>query len=451
MGKYVNNGIVTLGASYDYDDAVREIAELLGVGTRDDKRYHLADIVMAGSVNMWAKFKSQTTVNADINISEAQRKADRWGLVCSYGLSPKNSRMQVITDTRRRVNYDAMKRIRDFDGYDHLAKNGMAIMDTVNDFYIPVLPNKNTGRNLSMAEYKDIFDFGHSFEFEEVGWMAVSYTGFILYKKVLGTSYSALVNYTNNANYDSTGTFDTFNVGEYFEYDPHGYDFNGSLMFYGRNGNMYYQIGYPSVINDYWSEQSPAYIFTDTSFNPTFTPDITIGTLTSGMKTINEWMESSDPILFANDDLMYFQTTFRSPSLNKNTPLQYIQALITINGTTYVSHLYNYAGKNNMGIDALQYIPARSELTGGKIGIDLTNLASKLTTLQTYDVTIQLRYKQSGLTNVTNPFEHDPAFISSKFNVRMRRTGQTINNPIEPNPDLRPTPPSWDVEIDPYA
>ena len=51
MGTYVNNNVVTLGAEYDYDDAVREIGALLGVGPREDGMYHLADIVQAESIN----------------------------------------------------------------------------------------------------------------------------------------------------------------------------------------------------------------------------------------------------------------------------------------------------------------------------------------------------------------------------------------------------------------
>lgn len=51
MGTYVNDQKVTLGSSYDYDDAVREIGALLGVGPREDGNYYLADVCEAKSVN----------------------------------------------------------------------------------------------------------------------------------------------------------------------------------------------------------------------------------------------------------------------------------------------------------------------------------------------------------------------------------------------------------------
>ena len=57
MGKYVNNGVVTLVGNVDYDDAVREIATLVGVGKREDGKYYLADVVTAAGINMMAKYK----------------------------------------------------------------------------------------------------------------------------------------------------------------------------------------------------------------------------------------------------------------------------------------------------------------------------------------------------------------------------------------------------------
>lgn len=146
MGTYVNNNVVTLGAEYDYDDAVREIGALLGVGPREDGMYHLADIIQAGSVNKWAlckPFRSPEYNFASDDARASARKKVGQSLDIPtpkrVGISNQHSYAyrylgylayyaDAVSGTQ---NWDYLKprgmadnepnRLRDFDGYRHNA------------------------------------------------------------------------------------------------------------------------------------------------------------------------------------------------------------------------------------------------------------------------------------------------------------------------------------------
>lgn len=136
MGKYVNNGIVSIPDEHEFgsqDDILKELGTLLGVGKRSNGRRYVADVCQADSVNMWAKYKPvrHSTV---ANITETQRKS------VNYGLDPTNAKISSTSDVTgigakytdgvengwgylkpRGATYGEVSRIRDFDGYHHAA------------------------------------------------------------------------------------------------------------------------------------------------------------------------------------------------------------------------------------------------------------------------------------------------------------------------------------------
>lgn len=57
MGTYVNDGKVSLDSNYNYSEAVKEIASLIRVGTREDGRYYLADLCASQTINNDSLFR----------------------------------------------------------------------------------------------------------------------------------------------------------------------------------------------------------------------------------------------------------------------------------------------------------------------------------------------------------------------------------------------------------
>ena len=79
----VNNNKITIPTPYDYDDVVAEIAQFLGVGTGEDGRYHLADVVGSPKVNMWAKYKPIKMTNFYGPLTDEMRRDQSWGMYVS--------------------------------------------------------------------------------------------------------------------------------------------------------------------------------------------------------------------------------------------------------------------------------------------------------------------------------------------------------------------------------
>jgi hypothetical protein len=71
---YVNDKKVNLGTSYDYDNAVAEIASLVKVGAREDGRIYLADVCQAININELSKYKP--TDAKDIVHTSTSHKGD---------------------------------------------------------------------------------------------------------------------------------------------------------------------------------------------------------------------------------------------------------------------------------------------------------------------------------------------------------------------------------------
>lgn len=135
MGQYINNGKVTLGEEYDYDDAVAEIAGLLAVAPRSDGMYRLADICQAGSINMWSAHKpieypkNAALTDAEFRGTTAQNQQNiYYGIKVDADVSSNLTSESVSEIHDATFEYVAKptgvidvapNRIRDFDGYNH--------------------------------------------------------------------------------------------------------------------------------------------------------------------------------------------------------------------------------------------------------------------------------------------------------------------------------------------
>ena len=157
MGNYVNNGVVTLVGNVDYDDAVREIATLVGVGRRDDGdkyagRFVLADVCTSKGINMWALYKpdrgSRNGSPSDVN----------WGLyVPTFG----HQEIWNVADSQRHFKHEAPRgfaygeyaRLKDFNRYNHYASKPVASIVAPTSVY-PYTPLYFRIR-LSQAERND--------------------------------------------------------------------------------------------------------------------------------------------------------------------------------------------------------------------------------------------------------------------------------------------------------
>lgn len=145
MGKYVNDKKVTLTAPYDYDDAVKEIASLIGVGKREDGKYYLADVCQGSRINPLARckpfrYKAYNFANADernrIRGLKATNASDDnpnngfgstpYVYIANYGNGYEISH-GVYEYKRPRGGESEPSRLLDFDGYRHDAVSPISI------------------------------------------------------------------------------------------------------------------------------------------------------------------------------------------------------------------------------------------------------------------------------------------------------------------------------------
>lgn len=112
MGTYVNNGKINLGTQYNYAEAIREIAALLGVGKRADGKYYLSDICVSPNIKFWAKNKPVYS-STQAMITEEERQSLNYGIQVNYGSE---------LEYRKPIGGAASPyRLRDLDGYNHNA------------------------------------------------------------------------------------------------------------------------------------------------------------------------------------------------------------------------------------------------------------------------------------------------------------------------------------------
>lgn len=135
MAKYVIDGKVSLGSSYDYDDAVSEIASLIGVGARPDGKIYLADLVIGNGISTIARnkpfdypawnFASNAARNDARNNNSVANGFGATPMIAPSGTSIPHAVYEYKMKPKGGV--DSPARIRDFDGYWHNAVSPISI------------------------------------------------------------------------------------------------------------------------------------------------------------------------------------------------------------------------------------------------------------------------------------------------------------------------------------
>lgn len=127
-------------------ELLSQLGSILGVGTRADGRYYLADMCQADSINKWA-FRKGVRHSVQVNITDDQIKAIKCGLVptsvskllatsigatASASYTKDEGLAEIAEWGYNKPDGSTPNRLRDFDGYNHFAvapDSGWAQMD----------------------------------------------------------------------------------------------------------------------------------------------------------------------------------------------------------------------------------------------------------------------------------------------------------------------------------
>lgn len=183
MGRYVYDGKVIFEAQSIYNEAVNEIAALVGVGARSDGLIYLSDVCQAKNINLWAKNKP-FRYNAENFDSDAARDAARKASV--YGIeadpTPHERNANVFINKWKKADLSGYwKRIKDFAGYNHNATGGVEIAnkDSYSTFSAStiVLLNTETPTNdgVSLVEILEHY----LVPFKSYQWVLIDSFGFV--------------------------------------------------------------------------------------------------------------------------------------------------------------------------------------------------------------------------------------------------------------------------------
>lgn len=131
MGRYVIDGKVIFEPQYIYNQAVKEIASLVGVGARSDGKIYLSDVCQGKGINIWAKNKP-FRYNAEYFNTDAERDAAR--KESAYGIeadtTPHDRNDNVFISKWKLADLSGFrKRIKDFKGYNHNATGGVELLN----------------------------------------------------------------------------------------------------------------------------------------------------------------------------------------------------------------------------------------------------------------------------------------------------------------------------------
>lgn len=205
MGTYVNEGKVTLGEKYNFNEAVKEVASLVGVGAREDGKIHLADVCQGSKINLWAKNKP-FRYNAAFFDSDAERDAAR--RMSAYGIAadttPHERNANVFINKWKKADLsDYWKRLRDFEGYNHNATGGVEILnkDTYSEFSAStvVLLKTETPTNdgVSLEEMLEYFVM----PIKSYQWVLIDSFGFVYGLRSFSTYEDLLANLNSGMRY----------------------------------------------------------------------------------------------------------------------------------------------------------------------------------------------------------------------------------------------------------
>ena len=352
MGQFVNNKKVTLppeGTAFDYSKAIQEIAALVGVGWRSDGKIYLADLCIAKNRNKWAKnkpFYSTAKAFASSEDRDIARIAAYYGTMPTIETHAENPTVTINSgyalDTR--VN-EGIKRLRDWDGYDHTATDAVNIKNADSYTYnsdIMLDINPSTGYNMSIIELMKALNAEDSFD--RFAWVVIDQFGFS----------HALQSFATLAEVESylAGTSKlTLNLAEEYRNKTADWWKNGVLNDYvpPRAGSRW-TIGIAGI----WDDSTPTTSFpysgerirmfnalkiTDNTVNNDnvtplslggFTPNTVIGSVYSGKHRVYESMNGDTVIECCSDDIL-----FMGVKVANNSNGAYVLGFSTTSSSSY--------------------------------------------------------------------------------------------------------------------
>lgn len=467
MGKYVNNNIVSIPAEHKFgkvDDILRELGPLLLVGPRKNGKRYVADVCIAKTVNIHARFKPED-IDKRVNITDADRASNGYGLAIDFEAGLDNRGQLPIRFISKiwHVKPSGFKRIRDFDGYCHSTRSQLQL---VSDVVVP--SSVNNVVNIWTGPRPDGVPLDESIEtmwknadeysslkledLVEFGWIALTYSGFVRASGILASSFAELrtiLQATGGAQAGYTPYYD-------FLLEPAGQE--GKLIVYGSNRSKteYRQLIAPTII------RNPGNIH-PASIN--WTPQMTIGTTTTGFNiTVKQWLtgdHSGQYIMFGTDDDLYFGFTITNNSLLKTIRGVDMKLSMTIGKTTYNTWFCddssstwagNFTVAPSSSYGPYQYSVGSVIYSRPRFFVQLASLLTvfpEFANQDRYDVTFGIWYaEQADGPLVTTPAPGFPTGnLVSRFTLPMQCTGSATVNPIDPPSDIKPTPPDWDIEI----
>ena len=132
MGKYVNNGKVSLGTEYNAEEAAVELASLLNVPRRSDGELHPADLFVSANINPWSE-KKPIRSSTQWNLTDKERAQQLYGfdvqeVFCNSAgdtidaALANDASYEYLKPRGSAVSPIEWYRYRDFDGYNHKAE-----------------------------------------------------------------------------------------------------------------------------------------------------------------------------------------------------------------------------------------------------------------------------------------------------------------------------------------
>lgn len=414
---YVTNGKVILGSSFDYDNAVSEIASLIRVGSRTDGRLYLADICVGEKINPWAKCKPFAW-QEDIFATDAKREEARKQVL--YGLSfdgfnKLNNNPLVRVWTSYKFNQDLTgypKRIRDFDGYNHNAVGGLELVDSTEVALNTSIKLETTKAANDGIELEDILSTfignnGNYYHYTDYDWVLVDPFGFVhsiqryssyddLLAKIHDSSFIKTINVKST--FCSDGGYSVASVlsGNFYPYVVPPYSKSATTQYAlwyvglaGRNADYYGFAGGGDASKEWVYAKNHRLILNpkpikdtrinlagqSTSFSiSNFTVNMAIGSVKEGRKFLyQDYCDNAEPIKLQvfNDDCVFLGIKISTLSANTiqyatfnngSVANDYLRVFAVKEGTTkvYSANLGYYNG----GTDGATPLVTSAALTG---------------------------------------------------------------------------------------
>lgn len=349
MGQYVNDGKIDLGSQYDLDDAVAEIGDLLGVGARTSGTYAgkrvMADLFVASGINMFSKHKPFRYSVAIIDPAQREDilKANLYGLTLSNITIANNSRVESVSYVyASRTQY----RIRDFDGYDHNAENGIEIENADGYSWTDSIVFKTKEVGESSIALKDILDYQVFERFESFAIVVINPFGF---KRTIRSfaSKDAFYAYLTGSNFTSYNLYNTHISNSAYTnlyYSPGGGSKEWYIGFAGVDKQAIVGLSRTTLLSHIQ--------FTDNRIAPSmeigvegFTANMLVGTAYQGAAVPADGSAFGDTISISCclDDALFLGVRINNRTTSAVTWDEKIKVLLLVGSKYYVLPLIRYA------------------------------------------------------------------------------------------------------------